>query len=256
MIGSLIGVQLSSIGFSLDESLMLTALALLPILLGVAYILPTLSSGEDLSSSEMKPRDTGASGAFNKALFFIVLVVFGATIVEGAMVDWAAVYMRDVAHIMAGYEGLSGTIFSCFVTIGRFCGDAIHVRFGAASLARICLVFAMLGLTILISNLGVAFSFLGFALVGLGVSVIFPLGVSASAAQSRVDEARNVSIMTFGALSGFLIGPPVIGLLADANTLNVAFAFLLPGLFVSFLLAYRLSVTRRSQFKRKTVFFS
>ena len=241
MAGSFIGVQLVGLEMNAAQSLTVGGLVLLPITMAVAFALPEVnlvaSEGEVQTKTPPIP----------KALYVIMLIVLGATLAEGAMIDWATVYMREVAHYVPGREGLAVTVFSGFVTVGRFAGDAINTRFGATILARMCLGSALVGLMILIFNLGPYPSFLGFALVGLGVSTIFPLGVSASAALSKTGEARNVSVMTFGALSGFLVGPPAIGFAAQATSLDLAFVLLFPGLLLSFLLARRLSTQSVSE---------
>ncbi|WP_133484850.1 MFS transporter [Aliiroseovarius marinus] len=236
MVGSLIGVQLATFELSAFAALAIGGVILLPLLIAVAALLPFVEAPEHHEPEAPMGR------SIPTALYLIIAIVFGATLVEGAMIDWAAVYMREVAQFTPGREGLAVTVFSGFVTIGRFVGDAINTRFGATVLARGCLGAALLGVIVLASNLGSYASFVGFALVGLGVSTIFPLGVTASAALSKRAEARNVSVMTFGALSGFLIGPPAIGFLAQATSLDVAFLLLVPCLMLSIALAHRLSV--------------
>lgn len=235
MAGSFVGVQLAGLSLTTAESLQRGGLFLLPILMLIAYNLPTISRNKD------KSKNSQSQPPVPNALLLIVVIVFGAIIVEGAMVDWSTVYMRDVAGVIEGKEGLAVTVLAGFVTVGRFIGDAVNNRYGPVLLARMCIGSAVLGLIVLASDFGPSPSYVGFALVGLGVSTIFPLGVSASAALGDAGEARNVSVMTFGALSGFLAGPPMIGFMAEATALNVAFTLLLPSLSLSFTLARRLS---------------
>ena len=239
MVGSLIGVRLASHGLTAAPSLIITAVILTPILIMVAYRLPNIKTAQPKTTVDkaLPPMPT--------AVWLIAAVVFGATIVEGAMIDWATVYMREVADAISGSEGLAVTVFSGFVTLGRFMGDTVNRRFGTMFLVQLCIGSAISGLLVLVAGLGVVSAFLGFALVGFGVSTIFPLGVSATAALSDNGEARNVSVMTFGALSGFLVGPPMIGFFADTFSLSTAFLLLLPGLMFSFGFAQRLSGTDR-----------
>ncbi len=88
-------------------------------------------------------------------------------------------------------------------------------------------------------------AYIGFALVGFGVSAAFPLGVSAVASLDDEYETANIATMSIVAISGFLIGPPVIGFLADTISLRAGLAALVPGLFVSILLARHLGVGRQ-----------
>ena len=77
----------------------------------------------------------------------------------------------------------------------------------------------------------------GFALVGLGVSVGFPMGVSAVAALDDTYESSNVAIMSAVAVSAFLVGPPLIGFIADATNLRFGLAVLIPGVALGILAA-------------------
>ena len=73
-------------------------------------------------------------------------------------------------------------------------------------------------------------------MVGFGVSTGFPLGVSALAALDDRYEAPNIAIAATVAMGGFLIGPPLIGFVAEALSLRWAFATLLPGLVFALVL--------------------
>lgn len=77
------------------------------------------------------------------------------------------------------------------VTLGRFAGDGICVRSGAVALARTSLVLAIAGVAVLIGASAMWQAIVGFGLVGLGVSTIFPLGVSATARLSPTNKARS-----------------------------------------------------------------
>ena len=81
---------------------------------------------------------------------------------------------------------------------------------------------------------------LGFAIVGLGVSVGFPLAVTAAAGLTDRSASANVAVLSFVALLGFLVGPPVIGLVAEQFDMRLGIACLMPVLLVSLLLTGRL----------------
>ena len=233
VLGSLIGIQFANAGMAAGPALIYSAIALLPVVMGVAFALPPtkkVNTGTDPVAREPVPL----------VLLAIVLVVFGATLVEGAMNDWATVYMRDAPWGGIAIEGYGLTVFASMITLGRFTGDWINARLGPAHLARLCLLTALAGVSLLVSAQSLWMAFLGFGLAGFGVSTIFPLGISASAGLGKTTEARNVSIMTFGALTGFLIGPPAIGFAAEAITLKLALGLLFPPLVVSVILAGRL----------------
>ena len=235
MTGSLIGVQFANFGWAAFPSLTIAGCALLPVLIIITSRLPTYGAVTENAETQSQP------SGLPTGLIPIILVVFGATMTEGAMSDWATVYMRDSSWGGTARDGLAVSVFAGSVTFGRFIGDSINLRFGPVALARGCLVLALAGVSILVSATNLWMAFVGFGLVGLGVSAIFPLGISATAPLSAQNQARNVSVMTFGALTGFLIGPPMIGIAAEWEGLRFALGLLIPPLAVSLLMAARLA---------------
>jgi MFS family permease len=123
-------------------------------------------------------------------------------------------------------------VYAGIITFGRFVGDILKLRLGPVALALICISFAISGVLSLVLSGSIWMSFIGFGLVGLGVSVVFPPGVIATAYLSERRQARNVSVMTFGAIAGFLIGPPLIGLLAELMGLRTGSSILIPALIM------------------------
>ena len=97
--------------------------------------------------------------------------------------------------------------------------------------------FAVLGILAMTIPTSEAFLFLGLALTGVGVSIGFPLGISAAATLSDEHEAQNIATMAMIAMSAFLVGPPLIGFVAEAVGLRIALMLMLPGLCAAFLLA-------------------
>lgn len=180
------------------------------------------------------------------ALLFIACFMLATTLAEGAMVDWAAVYLDERLGGVDASAGFAVAVFSGFVAAGRFGGDWMKARLGVVKLARLTTCFALLGLVLLVLPLPVAFAIIGFALVGFGISTAFPLGVSAAAGLGDEHEARNIAVMSTVALSGFLLSPPIIGVLAERWSLSVAFAVLIPGLVLALWLARYLAPESRS----------
>ncbi|AGI69715.1 hypothetical protein OAN307_c43350 [Octadecabacter antarcticus 307] len=133
MAGSLTGVQLASFGLAVTVSLVSVAVVLMPILIMVANALP------DIKTTQSKTVTDEALRPIPNAVWLVAAVIFGATIVEGAMIDWATVYMVEIAGVLSGSEGLAVTIFSGFVTLGRFMGDALNTSYGTVFLVRLCL---------------------------------------------------------------------------------------------------------------------
>ena len=172
-----------------------------------------------------------------RALLMISIVVFAVATTEGAMADWAAVYLTEVTGAEAARAGIGVSVFAACLATGRFLGDALRSRLGIVGLARTALTLALAGLALLTVADGFATAITGFGLVGLGVSVGYPLGVSAVAALDDVYEGPNIALMSLISFAGFLIGPPTIGFLAEAINLRVGLAVLIPLLVTGWALA-------------------
>jgi MFS family permease len=176
-----------------------------------------------------------------RALLAVAVFMFLVTLTEGVMADWAAVYLSERLGSPDARAGIAVTIFSTFLAGGRFIGDILKTRLGAVLQARITTTCATFGVLLLVVPLPLWCAYVGFALVGFGVSSAYPLGVSAIAALDDQYEASNIAIMATVAMGAFLVGPPLIGFVSEATSLPIAFACLLPGLAIALALTRWLS---------------
>lgn len=243
MVGSLIGSGLAAVGLAPQWAIMLVALAVLPVALLAAKALPVLAPET--------PRQEGQRSAWvlpSWALLGICCFVFGITMTEGAMADWSAIFLRDALGAEGGVVGLGYSVFAMMVAAGRFGGDTLKRRFGAVNTARICGLLGLAGAAVLFVSPNTPVALFGFAIIGLGVSVGFPLAVSAAASLTDRSASANVAILSFVALLGFLVGPPVIGFVAEHFDMRLGIACLVPVLLVSLVLTGRLATpeARRS----------
>ena len=240
MVGSLIGSGLAAMGLGAHWAIMLVALAVLPAALVVARALPAYAPAPP-------PADTPQRSAWalpSWALLGICCFVFGITMTEGAMADWSAVFLREAMGENGGVVGLGYSVFAMMVAAGRFGGDAMKRRFGTVATARICGALALAGVLVLFVSPNTALALVGFAIIGLGVSVGFPLAVTAAASLTDRTASANVAILSFVALLGFLVGPPMIGFVAEHLDMRLGLACLAPVLLVSLLLTGRLATHR------------
>jgi fucose permease len=227
MIGSLLATALFGLGPILAVFLVCAVSGGTGIWAGLS--LPRLKGEND--SASVKPQKLRE---MPKALFLISMFVFAVTLAEGAMSDWAAVYLAERWGSGPEDAGIAVSIFAGFLAAGRFAGDFLKRKLGARGVARLTVGLAIVGVACLTIPSGVPAIFIGFALVGLGVSIGFPLGISAAAGLDDTHEAQNIATMAMIAMSGFLVGPPFIGFVAEAISLRVALLVLFPGLFVAF----------------------
>ena len=242
MVGSLIGSGLASLGLEARWAIPLVAVVVLPLALVVANALPVYAAEA--------PKAEGQRSAWafpSWALLGICFFVFGITMTEGAMADWSAIFLRDALGGNAGTVGLGYSVFAMMVAAGRFGGDTLKRQFGAVNTARICGVLAVAGAGLLYVAPNTALALVGFGIIGLGVSVGFPLAVTAAAGLTDRPASANVATLSFVALLGFLVGPPVIGFVAEHADIRLGIACLVPVLLVSLFLTGRLAVKSKAQ---------
>ncbi|TCM69713.1 MULTISPECIES: MFS transporter [unclassified Rhizobium] len=226
MAGSLLGSAMVAVAAPAGWAILAAAFVVLPFAVAASLRLPPdREAGSAPPHAPFKPPSVTLLG--------ICAFVFGITMTEGAIADWSAVYLKDVFQTDGMMTGIGYTIFALMVAAGRFSGDHLKQRFGAISLARGCGAAALAGMLIVVFAWHSLVTLAGFALVGIGVSVGFPLAVTAAASLRDRPAAANVAILSFMALTGFLIGPPLIGFIAEASGLRVGLAVLLVPLAIS-----------------------
>jgi MFS family permease len=162
-------------------------------------------------------------------LLVISAAAFAVLLCEGAAADWSAVYLRDELGTGAGMAGAAFAAFSATMTLGRLLGDRVLNRYPRRTVVRVFAAVAALGhgaglaLAALAGGgpLAVVAAVVGFAVLGAGISVTFPaLLAEASVAADR--PAEGIAAVSTGGYTGFLVGPPVIGGLAELTSLPVA----------------------------------
>ncbi|WP_297107474.1 MFS transporter [uncultured Devosia sp.] len=241
MAGSLIGSGFAGAGVAPAVAVPLLAAIALPVALVSAIALPVL---HDAPSQGEAPRS--AWSLPSPALIGVCLFVFGITMTEGAMADWSAIFLRDALDAEGGLVGLGYSVFALMVAAGRFGGDTLKRRFGSVNTARLCGTLAVAGAVLLFVAPSVELALIGFGIIGVGVSVGFPLAVTAAAGIGDRAASANVAVLSFVALTGFLIGPPLIGFVAEHSDIRLGVACVIPMLVVSLFLTGRLT-PRRTQ---------
>jgi predicted MFS family arabinose efflux permease len=160
----------------------------------------------------------------SRAVLLIGGLCFLAMMTEGAIGDWSGIYLRHNAGASAAAAATAFTGFSLGMAVARLGGDLLNERLGAATLMRggMALVAVALGGVLLIGETVPAV--IGFAVCGLGIANAVPLLFSAA---GRLDPPGPSLAATFTiGYTGFIVGPPLIGLLADRFGLPTTLALL------------------------------
>ena len=234
MVGSVCGAGLAALNVSAGWAILLVAGINLALGLLVAASLPVAKPTAPVVAA---PKQRAAWSRPSLPLLGICAFIFGITMTEGAMADWSAVFLREVMHESKGTAGLGYSIFAMMVATGRFGGAALKTRFGIVGAARICGILAIVGAAILMGSTTTPMAMVGFGIIGLGVSVGFPLAVTAAAGLGDRPASTNVATLSFVALTGFLVGPPVIGMIAEHSDMRWGLGSLLAVLLLSLCLS-------------------
>jgi MFS family permease len=176
------------------------------------------------SSTEETPRFAKPT----PAIMALVAVCLAALLMEGAGIDWSAIYMRDLFAATPFWAGFAVAVVAGSQAVARFFADGFVDRFGPVLVARTLL--AILGAGVLLAFLALSgwSAYLGFAMIGIGSSALFPLAMSAAAQQTDRPAAINVAALAQFSFTAFLLGPPLLGLIAEHFGIQWTFGVGLP----------------------------
>lgn len=153
-------------------------------------------------------------------------LTFAAMFLEGSTADWAGVFLVTVAGAPVATGAAVYAGFSVAMVIGRLLGDRIVRALGRPGTLRVGALVAAAGVTLALATATRELAALGFGLVGLGVANIIPSLFSA-AGRARPDApALGVSHAATVGYTGFMIGPPLVGAVADHIGLRLSLAAL------------------------------
>jgi MFS family permease len=151
----------------------------------------------------------------------LAVIAFCTLLAEGAMFDWSGIYLATEAGASAGVAPLGLAAFALTQGIGRLIADRAVEQAGAVSVATSGAVLAALGLGLGLAVAAPPAALLGFALMGVGLSAVFPLTLRASGRTELTPGPAVAGVSTVG-YGGSLLGPPLIGILADGMGLRAA----------------------------------
>jgi hypothetical protein len=210
----------------------------------VAVIIALLATRWLVVDDHMR-HESGPSFALPpRALVLLGLIAVGVLFCEGAIADWSAVYLRESLRSSPAVAATGFAVFSLLMAAGRLTGDTLALRLGPAWVVRGGGALVALGIAVaVVSNVSVI-AIMGFGLIGAGLACSFPLILSAAARTPGVAANTAIAAMATMGYTGFLVGPPLIGTVAEAITLRGALGLLaLVGVLVA---VFGRAVERRS----------
>ena len=163
-----------------------------------------------------------------RLIYIMGLLGLAGSIGEGSAADWGGVLARETFGASQFVGTLPYIAYSFTMVVGRFYGDQLATKFGAR---RILKVGGLLGGAGLAGGLivgGTSGVIVGWFLFGLALSTVIPLLFSAAGSmankrfQGTISPAEAVAKISGISYFGFVVGPPLMGFLADALTLRWA----------------------------------
>ncbi|MDB5100096.1 MAG: Major facilitator superfamily protein [Cyanobacteria bacterium RYN_339] len=145
---------------------------------------------------------------------------FCSFLAEGAMADWAAIFMRDTLGAQPAFAATGFAAFSATMVVGRLTGDAVTRALGPAGVVRAGGMLATVGIALPLVLRHPAAAVIGFGLAGLGLATVVPNFFSASGREPSMPSARSIAAVSSFGYAGFLAGPPLIGAIAQFTSLQ------------------------------------
>jgi len=239
--GTLLGAGTGALAAALDVPLVVHLLVVGSLLAGVSLAASRLllrdrdvdASAHDAGAHD-DPRGpggraTGAAGWRAVRLLrllapFALIGVLGVML-EDAASTWSTIYLTEVLGAAVGLAALAVVLYTAGMTVGRLTNDRWIDRWGETAVARSGALVASAGLVLVVvagSLAAVPLAALGFGLVGLGTSPLFPVMISAAGTVPGVPAGQGVAIVAWLARGGFVVAPTLVGVAADVVGLGAA----------------------------------
>ena len=209
------------------------ALCVIAFILSIYRLLP-----KELDGHQGDEETSAKIPLFGKSvvpLWFIGFGVLAALIAEGSASDWGALLLRDDMGVGKGVNASAYASFALAMITARFLGDRALDHFGPARLVRICGYYGALGwgasiaIAVPLSDsnplIALVIINLGFIIAGLAIGPMFPAFILAASAIPGIAPSVSSARAFVIGLSGFFLGPSIIGFLAEGTSISVAMAF-------------------------------
>lgn len=174
------------------------------------------------ATTAQEPGST-ASAWLDLRVLFLGFLCFCVFLSEGAMLDWSAIFLRDVKHIPIAYAGAGYASFSVAMAIMRLLGDKIVEKINGRTIVVGGAIIAAAGLAIAIQSESIALVLVGYSLLGIGAANIIPILFSEGGLIQGVSPTIAIAAISTIGYAGQLAGPALLGFVAQQYTLPIAF---------------------------------
>lgn len=162
----------------------------------------------------------------DQLLLRVGLIAFLGMMAEGCMFDWSGVYFKKIVEAEPALVSVGYVCFMGAMASGRFITDKATNRYGKLPILQVSgiLIFFGLMLAVLFPNLYTAA--IGFLLVGFGVASIVPVSYGIAGRSKLYSPSVALALVSTLSFFGFLVGPPLIGFIAELVNLKISFALI------------------------------
>jgi MFS family permease len=171
-------------------------------------------------------------------LIWLGIVCFCGMASEGIMFDWSGVYFKDIIKAPGALVVLGYTTFMISMASGRFLSDISVKKYGARKVLMVSGIVISSGLYMAVLFPYLIPCMIAFTMVGFGVSNVVPIIISVAGNNDKVPTSIALTIVSSISFLGFLIGPPLIGFIAELTSLKYSFAIIgVFGIFITILVS-------------------
>ena len=182
----------------------------------------------------------------SRATLLLIAFMLSSIWLEAGSRTWSVIFTRDVFHPAEWIATLTLPVAIGGAVVGRLFADRWIERFGPVPVAAVLSAVSFVGLVLLVLGLSIPLTYVGFALIGIGVSSSFPQAISAAARLGDRPASENVAALALAQAVVLVLTPPVMGFSASAWGIRASFALILPLPIVAVLLARNLGEPRKS----------
>lgn len=214
--GALVGLLMMNLKLTPRQHFfVVAALVFIIVLIARRYLIPGTTGPAEKKKFFSKPEGV---------LVKLGVIAFCSMAAEGTMFDWSGVYFKEVVEAPSSLIIMGYASFMIMMATGRFFGDRIIAKVGRKKLLQVSGILVLTGLMISVLFPYLITATIGFFIVGWGVSSIIPTVYSTAAKSAKIAPGMALASVSSIGFFGFLMGPPLIGYIAQLANLRYSFA--------------------------------
>jgi MFS family permease len=193
------------------------------LIIALASLFGVIAASRYFLSTDIDKGQSGSSLALpSSATIGIGALCFLALLIEGSVLDWGAIFLREKFQVQVAVAAMAFGTYQAGMAFSRFTGDMLRVKFGAVSLVFVSAVLTALGTAVALLVSSPIASMLAFVVAGIGIGNIAPVFFAGGGRLEPESPGHGIAAVTTMGYTGFLAGPPLIGIAAEFSSLPTA----------------------------------